>query len=303
MRSEERLARLTSRAHIARAVIAFCFYQSILFCCVVAAVVFMIVAAIVDKEKTESGFSNYTHRSINNTTLNIEVVPAVDHVKVRGNFMLYSRAITSPWQKVWRIICWRNALRRWELDRRTAVVWREPVAGRVEPRVEPFKASLLFGLAESIIERPVQVGSRAVANILVRDAIYDRGSIGWRLQADEQRVDPSALADDESVFSALCLLLERSIGPSHFLDLLNYSPTGPGQGYESKSKNKNINLISKTLATIFSFLLFSIGASLIIYGVDQSREIGGQAAWHTLLAWGVWLVATIVLLEASGVTL
>ena len=90
----------------------------------------------------------------------------------------------------------------------------------------------------------------------------------------------------------------------HFSNLLDYSVASPAKGYEGSHQDEQGNVVSKLLTAILSLFLVAIGGRLIVYGVNQSREIGGRALIYVFLAWGFWLAASVIFLKSTiGLTL
>lgn len=167
-------------------------------------------------------------------------------------------------------------------------VWRQPVDFTEFMRCRVFKRA-----------------SGAFAAVVICDPDCDLFLVhGWFGYFSAGRTDPCSLvgdifrAGDFGLFrSKVGLPLDFRVNFLHFANLLEDSHAGYTKGDQSGDESRYGKIISKSLAAIFASLLLSIGMALIMYGVDQSREIGDGASGYIIFAWAAWMIAALIVIE------
>src|SRR5271166_123130 len=90
--------------------------------------------------------------------------------------------------------------------------------------------------------------------------------------------------------SSACLLLNRIVDRSHFVDL-------PGNNDYSQPEKQDSRIFTKTFRIIFATLFGSVGSAFCGYGVYKRREIGGSAYAIIIGGWGFLWFASLFLMS------
>lgn len=101
------------------------------------------------------------------------------------------------------------------------------------------------------------------------------------LQTHESSGDPAPIARLKNI----SLSADRPVNLDHLVDL-------PRDREQSSAQQKDRESLAKGAAIVFAFSLIATAATLILYGVNQSREIGGEAIAFVIIAFPFLAIAS-----------